>query len=312
MRAWDYHVPITHLGELGSMLAASGVAFVCASALAFVRLRRNLHGARAPALVVVFWLLIPYQESRFLFAAFGAAAIAIGIAAHRKPILTISLLGLVAALLGSLLQFPTRERLLLPPIGAAAGAFFSYLRRVPFRPGPVVARAGLAAAAFAASIAIAAGISRHDVARAGYTVDDDDLAAAWAWVDANVRDADVAYTGTNLAFPLAGERLANRVRYVNVAGAAADVLHDFGPPGDGTAEPAPYRRGASAAVWLTNLRATRTRVLFVAALYPVVRRTIDADPDGFPVERAWADARPDTFYLRFANAGARIYDVELR
>jgi hypothetical protein len=175
-----------------------------------------------------------------------------------------------------------------------------------------VVRAGLAAAAFAVSIAIAAGVSRHDVARAAYAVDDDDLAAAWAWVHANVHDTAVAYTGTNLAFPLAGERLANRVRYVNVAGRAADVLHDFGPPGDGTAEPAPYRRGASAGVWLTNLRATGTRVLFVAALYPVVRRTIDADPDGFPVERAWADARPDTFHLRYANAGARIYDVEPR
>jgi len=312
MRAWDYHVPITHVRELGSMLAASGIAFVGASVLAIIRLRRSLHGALAPAVVVVFWLLIPYQESRFLFAAFGAAAIALGIAAHRKPILAISLFGLVAAVVGSLLQFPTRERLLLPPIGAATAALFSYLRRVPFRPGAAAVRVGLATAAFAVSIAVAAGVSRHDVARAGYTVDDDDLAAAWAWIDANVRGADVAYTGTNLAFPLAGERLANRVRYVNVAGAAADVLHDFGPPGDGTAEPAPYRRGASAAVWLANLRATRTRVLFVAALYPVVRRTIDADPDGFPVERAWADARPDTFHLRFANAGARIYDVELR
>ena len=121
-----------------------------------------------------------------------------------------------------------------------------------------------------------------------------------------MRDARVAYTGTNLAFPLAGQRLANRVAYVNVAGAPGDRLHDFGPPGDGTAEPAPYRRGASADVWLANLRATRTQVLFVAALYPIVRRTIDADRDGFPIERAWADARPDVLppALRLARPRA--------
>ena len=99
---------------------------------------------------------------------------------------------------------------------------------------------------------------------------------------------------------------------MNVAGAPGDRLHDFGGPGDGTAEPAPYRRDAEAGVWLTNLRATGTRVLFVAAVNPGVRRTIGADRDGFPVERAWADARPDAFHLRHASAAARIYDVELR
>jgi hypothetical protein len=60
------------------------------------------------------------------------------------------------------------------------------------------------------------------------------------------------------------------------------------------------------------LRATRTGVLFVGALYPIVRRTIAADRDGFPVERAWADARPESFHLRYASAAARIYSVELR
>ena len=47
-------------------------------------------------------------------------------------------------------------------------------------------------------------------------------------------------------------------------------------------------------------------VLFVAAMDPIVRRTIAADADGFPVERAWADARPDIFRLRYASAAARV------
>src|SRR5262249_46961188 len=144
----------------------------------------------------------------------------------------------------------------------------------------------------------------------GYSVGDE-TDEDWAWFRANVRDERVAYAGTNLAFPLAGERLSNRVTYVNVAGAPGDRLHDFGPPGDGTAEPAPYRRGASADIWLANLRAARTQMLFVGALYPIVRRTIAADADGFPIERAWADARPDIFHLRHASAAARVYAVEL-
>src|SRR6185369_10349566 len=118
----------------------------------------------------------------------------------------------------------------------------------------------------ASLIALAAASARYDERDPAYTVaGDDGLAAAWAWVRANVRDARVAYTGTNLAFPLAGVRLGNRVAYVNVAGIPGDRLHDFGPPGDGTAEPAPYRRDASPDVWLANLRAPGTQVLFFAA-----------------------------------------------
>ena len=312
MRAWDYHVPIRDLGQLGSMLGAAGITFISASVIAIARLWRRPHGALAPALVAVFWLLVPYQESRFLLPAFGAAAVAIGIAVERKPVMMISLYALVAALAGSLVQYPTGERLMLVPVGAAAAALFGYARRLGFRPRERAVRAGVAAGAVACFVVLSAGVARNDARRPAYTVGDDDLAAAWAWLNTNAHCAEVGYTGTNLAFPLAGERLANHVRYVNVAGAPGDVLHDFGPPGDGTAEPAPYRRGASAAVWLANLRATGTRVLFVAALYPVVRRTIGADGDGFPVERAWADARPDVFHLRYANASARIYDVELR
>ena len=137
------------------------------------------------------------------------------------------------------------------------------------------------------------------------------LKSDWSWFRANVRGKRVAYTGNNLPFPLAGADLANDVRYVNVAGAPGDRLHDLtrgAPPGDAP-EPAPYRDGARPDVWLRNLRAARTEVLFVAALYPGVRRTIAADADGFPVERAWADASPRLFRLRHASATARVYDL---
>jgi hypothetical protein len=198
-------------------------------------------------------------------------------------------------------------------LGAAAALAAVARGRLSIRrPSARAVRVTAFAGVIAALIALAAGSARHDERDPAYTVaGDDGLAVAWAWFRANVRDARVAYTGTNLAFPLAGPRLENGVAYVNVAGNPGDRLHDFGPPGDGTAEPAPYRRGASADAWLANLRATRTQVLFVAALYPIVRRTIDADRDGFPFERAWADARPESFHLRYASPAARVYSVEL-
>jgi hypothetical protein len=121
----------------------------------------------------------------------------------------------------------------------------------------------------------------------------------------------VAYTGNNLAFPLWGRDLSNDVRHVNVAGGATDLLHDFpaAPAPAPAPEPAPDRDGASYDVWRAHLRAARRDVLFVAAVYPEVRRAIATDADGFPIERAWADAHPETFTLRFADDAARVYGV---
>ena len=267
--------------------------------------------ALALALLATFWFVIPYQESRFLFAAFGAAAIALARAADRPPAV-VGWCGLAIAIGGSLLQWPTRERLLVPVVGAAAALVCALWRRLPIRIGAFGRRVTVTIGLVALLARIGCGRGTLRPARSART--------PWAttiWPPPGRGSAPtsaydhVAYTGNNLAFPLAGQHLANRVAYVNVAGAPADRLHDFGPPGDGTAEPAPYRRGANAATWLANLRATDTHVLFVAALDPIVRRTIAADADGFPVERAWADARPDVFRLRYASGAARVYAVEL-
>ncbi len=313
MRAWEYHLPVRDLGALGSMLLGAGVGFIGAAAIAIARQWRSVEAALALALLATFWFVIPYQESRFLFAAFGAAAIAIARAADRPPAV-VGWCGLAVAIGGSLLQWPTRERLLVPVVGVAAALVCALWRRLAIRVGRIGGlgrRVTVTVGLIALLVGLVAGEERHGRRVPPYDVGDDDLAATWAWFRANVAYERVAYTGNNLAFPLAGQHLANRVAYVNVAGVPADRLHDFGPPGDGTAEPAPYRRGANAEAWLANLRATDTHVLFVAALDPIVRRTIAADSDGFPVERAWADARPDVFRLRHASAAARVYAVEL-
>jgi hypothetical protein len=144
----------------------------------------------------------------------------------------------------------------------------------------------------------------------------DDHDAGWAWIRAHAGGRRIAYTGSNLPFPLWGARLENDVRYVNVVDAPGALLHHFvgaldvaAPAAAVTAEPAPYREAADQATWLANLETLRIEILFVAALYPVVRRVVAHDGDGFPDERAWADARPGRFRLVFANDGVRIYAV---
>ena len=212
---------------------------------------------------------------------------------------------LALGVVGSVVEQPTAERWAILGAGAAVAAAWSRA---------AVARARLLVPGAALAVVIAAIVALVlEVAPPPAPVYalGDELDASWAWFAANVRGGRVAYTGNNLALPLAGG-LTNDVRYINVAGAPGDLLHDFArraPAALAGPEPAPYREGARYETWLNNLRAARRDVLFVAALDPAVRRTIAADADGFPVERAWADAHPGAFTLRFASAAARVYGV---
>jgi 4-amino-4-deoxy-L-arabinose transferase-like glycosyltransferase len=301
MRAWDYHLPIADLAPLAEMLGGAGVGFGAAAVAGFARVRPPLEAALALVVVAIFWFVVPYQESRFLMAGFGLAALAIGRAADRAPA-ALGWGGLGVAIIGELLELPSPDRLWPLPIALLAAAGAHLWRRMP----PRARRPAAWTAALAATVLVVAGTSRglgaHRRGADPYRLGGD-LDEAWAWFGANVHGARVAYTGTNLAFPLWGPDLGNRVTYVNVAGEPGDHLHDFArrlPPGwrAPTAEPAPYRDGASYDVWLRNLRAARADVLFVAAA-----------AEQFPVERDWADAHADLFQLRFASPAARVYRV---
>ncbi len=308
MLAWDYHLPIGDIRPLGGMLAASGAGFASASFLALGRGWRGRELPMVAALLALFWLAIPYQESRFLFPALGVAAVAIGREVDRASPPALGATALAIVIVAALLEWPTPERAAALAAGAIAALSHAGWRRLPARARTLAA--GTAAVGVAAAIAV--GVHRYEARDPGYAVGDAGLEQAWRWMRANVHDARVAYTGTNLAFPLSGAGLSNQVSYVNVAGAPTDRLHDFArrlPGLRATAEPAPYRDGADAAIWRSNLRAARTGVLFVAALYPIVRRDVPADADGFPIERAWADAQPALFKLRYASAAARVYEV---
>jgi Dolichyl-phosphate-mannose-protein mannosyltransferase len=318
MRAWDYHLPVADLSSLGAMLTAGGIGFTGAAALGLLRARPPIELPLSAALCALFWIAVPYQESRFLFAAFGLAAVALGRAAVRPPAwLGWGALGL--AIGGGLLEFPTPDRLAVIPAGLLGAALAIVWRRIPPSARRAAGVGGALAVALSGVIALVVGLGHYRARDPGYALGEE-IDAAWGWFGANVHDAQVAYTGSNLAFPLAGRDLGNRAAYVNVAGAPGDLLHDFGgawPTSTASAltnsgttpEPAPYRRGESFDIWLRNLRAAGTSVLFVAATDPIVRRSVAVDGDGFPIERAWADAHPALFPLRYHSPAARIYGV---
>jgi hypothetical protein len=295
------------------MLTAAGMGFGLAATLGLLRVRPPLELAIATLGLALFWIAVPYQESRFLFATFGLGAVALGRAAARPPAwLGWGAVGLAIA--GALLEFPTPDRLALIPAAALGAGLAAAGRRL----APGLRRAAAATAALAlvaaAGTAIAVGLARARAEAPHYALGEE-IDQAWAWFGAQVHDARVAYAGSNLAFPLAGRGLSNRVAYVNVAGGPRDLLHDFArrpSPAGGVAttpEPAPYREGADFETWLRNLRADGSQLLFVSAMYPIVQRNVAADGEGFPIERAWADAHPGLFSLRYGSPAARIYAV---
>ena len=89
MRAWDYHLPGRRPRRARRdvdrrrrrlRLRARAAAWSRSRAPS-ARASRRAWLARSAAASAIFWFVIPYQESRFLFAAFGVAAVAIGRAA---------------------------------------------------------------------------------------------------------------------------------------------------------------------------------------------------------------------------------------
>jgi hypothetical protein len=298
-----YHVARGDLAALGALLLEPGVTFALGGGLALALCARAapLWALLAAGLVALFWLAVPYQESRFLFAVWGVVAIAMAVATRDRAG-PLRWAPLVLGVVGSVVEQPTFERAAALGLGAVVALAASARRWTT-----AVSLRALAVAALLLAPACAL-LPAHEPA---YALGDE-LDEAWAWLRANVHGARAAYTGNNLAFPLAGEGLANDVRYVNVAGGPRDAFHDFArraPESCVGPEPAPYRAGARYETWLANLRAARRDLLFVAALDPGVRATIAADGDGFPVERAWADAHPGVFTLRFASPAARVYGV---
>lgn len=328
MRAWTYHLPVTDLQPLLEIASEIGWGFLAGAIIGGIALlarRRPGWPALLAISIALAWLVVPYQQSRFFFAAWGIAALMMGVT-PRQPALALAI-----AVGGGALQFPTGARVLAAGVFGLAMLVAALERRhradaggrragtptwpwldVRWRPRPAWALAALAAATTASVGALRA--FPRDVV---YTVGDHHD-AGWDFARQHLHGRRIAYAGSNLPLPLWGWRLDNDVRYVNVKGAPEDRLLERAPretgdaPATASAEPAPERAAPDRAAWLRNLGHHRIDALFVTALYPAVAEGMPHDAEGFPTERAWADALPAELPLRFAAPGVRIYDVRLK
>ena len=156
-----------------------------------------------------------------------------------------------------------------------------------------------------------------------------------------MKDSTIAYTGTNLPYPLSGPHLSNRVVYANIDGHVSWRFHDYDrayragrfepvPPAlatsSGELEPVPEHPGPHddairpryerlqgfPDLWRHNLDRSASTTSSSRVYRPTkstIRFTITP---GFPIEDQWAVAAPDTFTRVYENQDARLYAVNRR
>jgi hypothetical protein len=155
------------------------------------------------------------------------------------------------------------------------------------------------------------------------------------WLTDHARDANVAYTGNNLPYPLSGSDLANRVYYVNIdnhlswrfdqyaaayrRGELVDPPAPLARPsgvlmpanGPDAVRPRYERRAGDPDEWKMNLRREHIGYLFVTTLDGYESDYVWHDAQGFPIENDWASRDTEAFRLAFSNDVVRIYEVNL-
>lgn len=330
MRAWAYHLPIQDLQPLLEIVRETGLGFLVSGAIAVswsLWRRRPGWPVALAVMIALGWLVVPYQQSRFFFSAWGIAALAIASAAAASPpgrrALVLSL-----PIIGAAAEFPTPARMLVA--GAWLGVVAVDLRWAD-QPQARLARAVVwpwaSRSRRAATLALAAVVCGGMVAWARAYPGDQAYAigdahdAGWAFAREHLHGRRIAYAGSNLPVPLWGWRLDNQVRYVSTTGGPGTLVHEVtaatsahastGRPAaePASAEPAPERARPDRAAWMANLAHHRIDILFVTALYPEVQPAMDHDAAGFPIERGWAESTPELFSLLFAADGVRVFEV---
>lgn len=165
------------------------------------------------------------------------------------------------------------------------------------------------------------------------------MVEAWQWVAEHIDGATIAYTGNNVPYPLVGDQLTNRVRYVNIDRHAEWRFHDYerahrrrrAEPlpasalavSSGVLEPlaGPARWWVDAVrpryqrmeghrdAWIRNLKASGVRYVFISSLSAYEIDYVWHNGGGFPVEDDWARFDPGTFTLVYENPHVKVFAV---
>ena len=296
------------------LLAAQGVAPILAW-----RARRVSGDRLVPlllalpvALHLLLWYVNPFQIDRFWFPALALALIPLAwIANYHRLIGWAAVLLAVADLLSRPafgLTYPSYWKIHLTLV--AAGAILAMpqvLWQGLKRRGKWLASLGIFLAVLASFLCQASYLQR----RATFLFSQWKPGTAWQWLWAQPGPLRLAYTGTNLIYPLYGPRLENTVRYINLNNHPDWQFHDYEqahrPLHANTPEPAPYRLEWDLPAWWQNLVQAQIQYLVVAGVGKNLRPNIAHDPEFWPIEDQWVRTHPRIFEPVFANPYTRIY-----
>ncbi len=128
----------------------------------------------------------------------------------------------------------------------------------------------------------------------------------------------VAYSGSNVPYPLLGPRLENHVQYVNINSGAGWNFHDYDRrfrtaknwPEPDTPEPALYRLERNITAWWDNLCEAKMDYLFITRVGRNALVNIAHDKDGWPVESWWAIEHPEVFRMVYEDRLVRIFRID--
>jgi hypothetical protein len=315
----DYHSPVDNMAFLQQLLRATASPAIwivsvtsIAGGLFFAIVRAKESASRTLALCVgmavlwalSFWFVQPYNtQQRFLLPALAAGFVPLG--CFRGWLGLIPLAGVLVAVAQDLVgsrAFDLRTFVAGAVLASVAGL---WIARPSF---------GLFVALIAAPIAALAAPTisiRRDLESLALFYSTKDFGArlfpAWMRIQAAVEAKDdkksavIGYAGTNLPYYLAGPKLENRVRYVNIRGEAHWLPHNHfralrvsgASPGE-SAFPQWHRDKPDMQAWLRNLDALSIDYFLVA------RENYHGRPDApavasFPVEYEWLTANPKRF-----------------
>lgn len=286
--------------------------------LSHARRKGSFTASTAPLLLVILYvMLVPLEESRYLMPAFAMLAVSAGAAAavfgERWSLLVPATLAAIAFREG--IASDEVSVLTAGPLVAAAALFVAWT--VGRRILPLPSKAVLGAAGGLLLVAMGAwpyASDRYDEVAYGADPELYDRSygaegRAWTWIAEATRDrgATIAYAGTGLAFPLFGERLKNRVLYVAVREGPERLVHEYGVRYTQPTRINPLeqveeilRAPADRVAWLERLSRARVDFLLVTG----TERT------GEPLlERTWAETDPARFEAAFRVGGTVIYRV---
>jgi hypothetical protein len=361
--------PIMVARAMGPTLFVCWLPFAVGSLVSMIRRGWWPHGfvAAVPLLMVpLYWFGLPVNvDARFLMPAVGPALVPLAFTFRKSHVWnscieTAYAIALIWIVVGAHVELPAKvpwfmsgwlalDGLITPAfvvsfigIAAIAGLVWRLVQQRPRWALPLMVSLSVRSATV-----LAAGgerwcrPSRCDYLETTSPYIRANLLASWRWVSEHIRDSTIAYTGINLPYPLAGDRLSNRVLYVNIDGRPRWRFHDydrayragrFDPrppmlarssgelmpvaqrtgPRDDALRPRYERMEGIRDAWIANLQAFDVRHLFIAALSAYEIDYVWHTDRGFPIEEEWARSDPRSFPLQYENPQVRVYAVDVQ